>query len=161
MTNRFAAKYDAPTGAPQGEPSPAEGAAPPANRFAAKYEAPQEGAAPAAPAVQPPPSTGNAFMDGVENFNRQFERMSLGIQDKVLQGIGYLPGAKDGADRARNALSSYNHMQERGAAEAAARSPKSAMAGSVLGAIGTGIAFGGLLLPQLHRCLLRCWQVRE
>jgi len=142
MTNRFAAKYDAPaegaTPAPQGE------AAPPANRFAAKYEAPQEGAAPAAtPAVQPSPSTGNSFMDGVETFNRQFERMALGIQDKVLQGVGKLPGAEAGANRARNALATYNHMQERGAAEAAARSPKSAMAGSVLGAIGTGIAFGG------------------
>jgi len=152
MTNRFAAKYDAPAegaapalpiegaaAAPQGEPSQG-GAAPPANRFAAKYDAPAEGAA---PAVQPPPSTGNSFMDGVENFNRQFERMALGIQDKVLQGIGKLPGAEDGANRARNALATYNHMQERSAAEAAARSPKSAIAGSVLGAIGTGVAFGG------------------
>jgi len=142
MTNRFAAKYDAPaegaTSASQGE------AAPPANRFAAKYEAPQEGAAPAAaPAIQPPPSTGNSFMDGVEHFNRQFERMALGIQDKVLQGIGMLPGAEAGANKARNALATYNHMQERSAAEAAARSPKSAMAGSVLGAIGTVAAYGG------------------
>jgi len=147
MTNRFAAKYDAPAEgaapAPQGETSQGE-AAPPANRFAAKYEAPSEGATPAAaPAIQPPPSTGNSFMDGVETFNRQFERMALGIQDKVLQGVGMLPGAEAGATRARNALATYEHMQERGAAEAAARSPKSAMAGTVLGAIGTGVAFGG------------------
>ena len=142
MTNRFAAKYEGESEASppsQGEMGgQAAPESPPANRFAAKYEGGE--AAPAqspqqAAAVQPPPSSGNSFMDGVENFNRQFERMAIGIQDKLAQAVG--------ADGYRDKLHTYNEMRQRGADEAAARSPKSAMAGSILGAIGTGVAYGG------------------
>jgi len=148
MTNRFAAKYEGGSEAsPQGEPSgssPSAAAPPPANRFAAKYEGGSEASPPQqAAAVQPPPSSGNSFMDGVENFNRQFERMALGIEDKLVQAAGIIPGMGDASQRGRDALRTYNQMQQRSADEAAARSPKSAMAGSILGAIGTGVAYGG------------------
>ena len=73
--------------------------------------------------------------------------MALGIQDKVVQGLGHLPGAKEGADRVRGALHTYNQMQERSAAEAADRSPKAALAGTVLGGIGTVAAYGGAGSP--------------
>ena len=85
----------------------------------------------------------SAFMDGVENFNRQFGRMAEGVMDLTFRGAEALGSTKAAQLRQMNALNSK--MLDDSAAAAEARSPNTALAAKMLGGVGSAVAYGGAL----------------
>lgn len=110
----------------------------------------------ASPEQQPSAMTSepqtNSFMAGVEAFNRQFSKMALGGLDLAAQGIGavgsVLPNSvgdyieKDAASL-RNNIATYNQSQQQSLNKTQEQHPIASTVGTVAGAIGTGVAYGG------------------
>ena len=74
----------------------------------------------------------SSFMDGVEAFNRQFGRMAEGVLDLATWGD---------VNKAVRQTYAQNEASLRAAKE---RSPRATTVGTALGAVGSGVAYGGL-----------------
>lgn len=90
---------------------------------------------------QPQAALGGWFTDGVEAMNRQFSKMALGTID--LAAAPFAAAGSTTAQGLRQNIANVNTQQEASLQQAQERSPWATGVGTVAGAIGSGLAYGG------------------